>query len=129
MKITEDELVVQVENPVDFDSLKHHKVYPSNYLLCQQLDGYFGMLNGPTYENLVKYFWVRAEIYDKDAVKLKEKVKVLIDPSLEGKTREEMGLKEFTKTEIRSTVMGIHITFTEEIIGRATRRDVDGKFQ
>lgn len=55
MKITEDELVVQVENPVDFDSLNHHKVDLSNYLLYQQLDGYFGMLNGPTYENLVKY--------------------------------------------------------------------------
>jgi hypothetical protein len=56
MKITEDELVVQVENPVDFVSLKHHNVDLSNYLLYQQLDGYFGMLNGPTYENLVKYF-------------------------------------------------------------------------
>lgn len=56
MKITEDELVVQVENPVDFESLKHHKFYLSNYLLHQQLDGYFGMSNGPTYEGLVKYF-------------------------------------------------------------------------
>jgi len=55
-KITEDELDVQVENPIDFESLKHHKVDLSNYILYQQLDGYFGMLNGPTYEELVKYF-------------------------------------------------------------------------
>jgi len=54
----------------------------------QELDGYFGMLNGSTYENLVKYFWVRAEIYDKNAAKLEEEEKVLIDPSLEGKSRE-----------------------------------------
>ena len=62
LKIIEDELVFQVENPVDFESLKHHKVDLSNYLLHQQLDGYFGMLNGPAFEELVKYFWVRAEI-------------------------------------------------------------------
>jgi len=40
-----------------------------------------------------------------------------------------MGLKEFTITEIRSNVMGFTITITEEIIGKATRREVDGKFQ
>jgi len=45
------------------------------------------MLNGPTYEDLIKYFWVRAEIYNKHAAKLEEDEKVLIDPSLEGKTR------------------------------------------
>jgi len=61
MKITEDELVVQVENLVDFVSLKHHECDLSNYLLYQELDGYFGMLNGPTYENLVNYLWVRAK--------------------------------------------------------------------
>jgi len=53
----------------------------------------------------------------------------LIDPSLEGKTKVEIGLKEFTRTEICSTIMGIPITITEEIIGRASRRDVNGKFQ
>jgi len=40
-----------------------------------------------------------------------------------------MGLQEFTTTETRSTVMGIPLTITEVIIGRATRRDDDGKFQ
>jgi len=54
------------------------------------LDGYFGMLNGPTYEFLVKYFSVRAKIYCKHASKLEEDEKVLIEPSLKGKTREEM---------------------------------------
>jgi hypothetical protein len=103
----EYDLTVQVENPVDFESLKHHKCDLSNYLLYQQLNGYFGMLNGSMYENLVKYLWVRAEIYDKHAAKLDEDEKVLIDPSLEGKTRAEMGLKEFTKTKIRSNIMGI----------------------
>jgi len=46
---------------------------------------YFNMLNGPTYENLVRHFWVRAHIYDKIAAKLEETEKILIDPTLEGK--------------------------------------------
>ncbi len=50
------------------------------------------MLNCPTYENLVKHFWVRAFVYDKHAAKLEEAEKVLIDPFIEGKIREEMGL-------------------------------------
>jgi len=69
IKLEEDDLFVQVENPVDFKSLNHHGIDLSNYLLYQDLNGYFGMLNGPTYEYLVKYFWVRAEIYDKYAAK------------------------------------------------------------
>ena len=59
----------------------------TSYLKYQDLNGYFNMLNGPTYEDLIKYFWVRAEIYNKHAAKLEEDEKVLIDPSLEGKTR------------------------------------------
>jgi len=40
-----------------------------------------------------------------------------------------MGLKEFTRTEIRSNIMGIPITITEEVIGSAARRDFEGSFQ
>jgi len=64
MKTDEENLVVQVETPVDLISLKHHGVDVSSYLLHQGLNYYFGMLNGPTYEALVKHFWVRASIYD-----------------------------------------------------------------
>jgi len=59
---------------------------------------------------------------------LEEDEKVLIDPSLQGKTTVEMGLKEFTRTEIRSIIMGIPVTINEEVIGKACRRDVDGAF-
>ena len=54
---------------------------------------YFGMLNGPTCLTLVRHFWVRAQIYDLKASQLEMDEKVLIDPSLEGKTLEEMGLE------------------------------------
>lgn len=110
MKLEEDDLFVQVENPVDFISLKVYGVDLSDYLLVQDLDGYFGMLNGPTYEYLVKYFWVRAEIYDKFAAKQEENEKVLLDPNMKGKTREDKGFKPFTRTEIRSNLMGIQVS-------------------
>jgi len=54
---------------------------------------------------------------------------VLLNPDLKGKSRAEMGLKEFKRTEIRSNVMGIAVTITEEVIGRACRRSVEGVFQ
>jgi len=114
---------------VDFVSLARHDCDLSSYLRYQDLSGYFSMLNGPSYENLVKYFWVRAEIYDKYAAKAEEDHLVLLNPDLKGKSRDEMGLKKFRRTEIRSNVMGIPVTITEEVIGRACRRSVEGAFQ
>jgi hypothetical protein len=81
-----------VENPVDFISLAHHGCELRNFFHSQDLVGYFCMLNGPTYDNLIKHFWVRAEVYDIYAARLEEHEKVLIDPSLERKTREQFGL-------------------------------------
>ena len=129
MKLEEWQLKVQVENPVDFVSLARHDCDLSSYLRYQDLSGYFSMLDGPSYENLVKYFWVRAEIYDKHATKAEEDHMVLLNPELKGKSRTEMGLKKFKRTEIRSNVMGIPITITEEVIGKVCRRNVEGAFQ
>jgi len=60
---------------------------------------------------------------------MEEHEKVLIDPTLEGKTREELGLKPFTCTEIRSSIMGIPVSITEEIIARTIRRSTEGSFK
>jgi len=109
MTFEEWELTVQVERPVDFASLLHHGCDIMEYYESQDFGHYFSMLNGPTYENLVKYLWVRATVYDKHAAKMKEAEKVLIDPSLEGKTREEMGLEPFVDTEIRFSIMGVPV--------------------
>jgi len=43
------------------------------------------MLNGPTYVNLVKDFWVRAEVYDQEVALVEERQAVARDPSLKGK--------------------------------------------
>jgi len=41
---------------------------------------------------------------------LEEHKKALIDPTLEGKTKEQLGLKPFTCTEIRSSIMRIPVS-------------------
>jgi len=109
MKLEEWDMKIQTENPMDFTSLAHHGCDIRNYYEAQGLMEYFNMSNGPTYKTLVRQFWVRAHVYDKDAAKLEETEKVLIDPTLEGKSREEMGLEPFTCTEIRSSIMGIPV--------------------
>jgi len=87
------------------------------------------MLNGPAYQMLVRHFWVRVHVYDKDAANLEEIEKILIDLSLEGKSRAEMGLEPFTCTEIRSSIMGIHVFISENAIAFIIRRASEGSYK
>lgn len=70
MSLEEWDIHVQTENPVDFTSLAKHGCDIRKYYEAQGLMDYFDMLNGPSYENLVRHFWVRAHIYDLQAAKL-----------------------------------------------------------
>jgi len=120
---------VQVERPVDFMSLSNNGCNIVDYYEAQELDPYFSMRNGPTYESLVKHFWVRASIYDKHAAKLDKQHKVLLNPSLEGKSREDMGLEPFVNTEIRSSIMGVPIFIHQETIAYVIGRTSEGSFK
>jgi len=64
MSLEEWDLTVQVESPLDFTSLSHHGCNIKVYYEAQDLMSYFNMLNGPTYMNLIRHFWVRAHVYD-----------------------------------------------------------------
>jgi len=128
MAIPLDSFEVQSESPVDFASLKRNGMDLESLIAVQEMFPYFEMLNGPTYVTLVKDFWVRAEVYDVDAAKDEELKAVIKDPSLRGKTRKEMGLESFRQTEIRSFVMGIPITITEEVIAKACRVTASGRY-
>jgi len=128
MALEEWELKIQTANPVDFESLAYHGCDIKGYYEAQGLMSYFDMLNGPIYKTLVKHFWVRASVYDKTASEIEEKDKILIDPTLEGKTREEMGLDPFSCTEIRSSIMGIPVFILEWAIAHVLRRDASGKY-
>jgi len=128
MVIPLDSFEIQSESPVDFASLKRNGMDLESLIAVQEMFPYFEMLNGPTYVTLVKDFWVRAEVYDVEAVKEEEIKAVIKDSSLRGKTRQEMGLESFRQTEIRSSVMGIPITITEEVIAKACRVAANGRF-
>jgi len=56
MSLEEWELNMQVENPVDFISLAYHGCELRDIYQAQDLEDYFGMLNGPTYLSLVRHF-------------------------------------------------------------------------
>jgi len=128
MAIPYESFEVQIESPVDFASLNRNRMDMDALMAAQEMFPYFDMLNGPTYVKLVKDFWVRAEVYDLEAAKAEELQAVTRDPSLRGKTRKEMGLEPFRQTEIRSVVMGIPITITEEVIAKACRVTSTGRF-
>jgi len=128
MSLVEWELNVQVENPVDLLLLAHHGCDLRSIYQAQDLMEYFNMINGPTYLTLVRHFWVRAEIYDLKASQLEMEEKILIDPSLQGKTREEMGLEPFREEEIRSSIMGLSVVISVDIIAGAIRRASEGRF-
>jgi len=128
MAIPFESFKVQSESPVDFASLKRNGMDLESLIAVQEMFPYFGMLNGPTYVTLVKDFWARAEVYDVEAALAEEDEAMIRNPSLRGKTRQEMGLKSFRQTEIRSTVMGIPITITEEVIAKACRVAANGRF-
>jgi len=128
MAIPSESFEVQSESLVDFASLRRNGMNLESLISVQEMFPYFDMLNGPTYVTLVKDFWARAEVYDLEAALAEEDDTVIRNPTLRGKTREEMGLKSFNQTEIRSTVMGIPITITEEVIAKACRVSANGRF-
>ncbi|KEH17503.1 hypothetical protein MTR_0010s0130 [Medicago truncatula] len=122
-------LDVQVEAAVDFGSLERNGMDIKGYFAAQNMMDYFVMLNRLSYENLVKDFWVRAEVFDRKIAEEEEASVVKENPRLKGKSRTEMGLRPFKGTEIRSTVMGMEITITVETIAKACRCSNDGLFQ
>jgi len=128
MAIPFESFEVQSESPVDFASVKRNGMDLESLIAVQELFPYFDMLNGPTYVTLVKDFWARAEVYDVEAALDEEDKAMIRNPSLRGKTRQEMGLDSFRQTEIRSTVMGIPITIIEEVIAKACRVAPTGSF-
>jgi len=60
MAIPFEAFEVQIESPVDFESLKRKGMNLDALMAAQQMFPYFNMLNGTPYVKLVKDFWVRA---------------------------------------------------------------------
>jgi len=82
VNLKEHQLKIQVESHVNFKSLMFHGCDIKEYYVVQGLMKYFDMLNGPTYKTLVRHFWVRASVYDKEASEEEERNLVLLYPEL-----------------------------------------------
>ncbi|KAK2429330.1 hypothetical protein QL285_027779 [Trifolium repens] len=67
-------------------------------------------MNGPTYTELVKEFWMKASVITKERYYQKIKDMVAENPELEGKTPKEMGLRPFVTLEIESFVSGFRVS-------------------
>ncbi|CAJ2645748.1 unnamed protein product [Trifolium pratense] len=112
MEFPESQLTLLPEKMVDFDSLKENGYDVKPYFSAQGWNKYFDMLNGPIYPDLLKKFWMKARVFSKYEAKQEELAAIERNPSLKGKTRKEMGLLEFTGTQIRSNICGINLTFS-----------------
>ncbi|KAK2456967.1 hypothetical protein QL285_004284 [Trifolium repens] len=106
-----DELNVAIENPVDLESIRVNGFAEVVHLYKRQgLEYYFDLLNGPTYTEMVKEFWMKASVITRDAYNKKVREKIEENPELQDRTPEEMGLRSFVSTEIESFVAGFRIS-------------------
>jgi hypothetical protein len=105
------DLSFAIENPVDFESLRVNG-FPKikDRFERQGMLYYFDAMNGPTYVDAVKEFWMKASVISKDVYVRKVKDIVAKQLELEGKTPKEMGLRPFVTTEIESFVAGIRVS-------------------
>jgi hypothetical protein len=107
-----DELNFAMECPVDFESLRVNG-FPEvkTHFERQGMMYYFDILNGPTYNEFVKEFWMKATVITKTKYQVKLKELIAEKPELYGKTPAEMGLRPFVSTEIESYVAGFRVAF------------------
>ena len=106
-----DDLQFAVENPVDFESLRVNG-FPEVKELFEKQDlmYYFDILNGPTYTELIKEFWMKASVITRESYNANLKKLIKERPELQGKSHAAMGLRPFVSTEIESYVAGFRVS-------------------
>ncbi|MCI24925.1 NADH-ubiquinone oxidoreductase chain [Trifolium medium] len=98
MPFDKDALKLCFDKAVDFESLRVNGFDVEELFNKQGWNRYFEMLNGPIFAGLIKEFWMKASVFDKNYAELEEEPCLIKDPSLKGKTREQMGLRPFNGT-------------------------------
>ncbi|KAK2443385.1 hypothetical protein QL285_014494 [Trifolium repens] len=122
-----DELNVAIENPVDLESIRVNGFAEVVHLYKKQgLEYYFDLLNGPTYTEMVKEFWMKASVITRDVYDRKVKEKMKENPEFKERTPEEMGLRSFISTEIESFMAGFRISIRLSHILEALKLKRDG---
>ncbi|MCH95931.1 disease resistance protein, partial [Trifolium medium] len=86
------------------------------------------------YDKMVDFESLKANNFDVEELFLNQGWKrmeveqvVLKDPSLQGKTREQMGLKEYKGTKIRSNIAGLDVTITKAHFAKLLSLEDKGK--
>ncbi|KAK2456539.1 hypothetical protein QL285_003898 [Trifolium repens] len=115
------------EKFVDFESLKANGIDIQYLFDNQKWQNYFEMLNGFVYYDIVKYFWQKAKVYDKESADKEYKDMVEKNKELRGKTRKELGLKPYRGREIRSNILGINVVITQAHIAKILGLDNKGE--
>src|SRR4030066_2070929 len=65
--VSKESLKILIEQVVDFDSLGRNGVTVAEFFAFQKWSTFFQMLNGPTYKEMVKEFWIKVEVFDEEA--------------------------------------------------------------
>src|SRR4030065_2645114 len=98
--VPKDSLKVLVEQVIDFDSLMRNGIQVSRFFSAQSLNPFFQIHHGPTYTELVKNFWIKAEIFDKEASEKELALAMSLDKSNKKKIRTDFGLSGFMDTNM-----------------------------
>ncbi|KAK2444435.1 hypothetical protein QL285_015462 [Trifolium repens] len=122
------------QRPYKFDDLQFESLRVNGFpevkdrFERQGLMYYFDVMNGPTYNELVKEFWMKASIITK--AKYNERLKQLIKekPELRGKSPPETAIRPFVTTEIESFVAGFRVSIRLDHIYEALKLSDVGLF-
>ncbi|MCI23153.1 hypothetical protein A2U01_0044331, partial [Trifolium medium] len=130
IEIPYEKLDLVLEQLVDFESLQANGFDVKKLFQDQGWLGYFDILNGPVYTQLVKDFWKRCDIITQEEADKEYALKVAENPEKnKGKSRTELGLREFIETEIRSSCTGYEVTITQSTIAELLRITNKGIFK
>jgi hypothetical protein len=112
MEFPISELFCFIEKAVDFESLRVNGMGILKELFDKQsLSVYFDILNGPVYPNLVKDFWMKADVLNKNSFQ---------------RVSESGKISEYLGQEIRSEVSGVCIRIRAEHIRQVLRLPLSG---
>ncbi|KAK2389517.1 hypothetical protein QL285_063102 [Trifolium repens] len=124
-----DDLQFAVENPVDFEGLRVNGFPEVKELFEKQgLMYYFDILNGPTYTELIKEFWMKTSVVTRESYNANLKKLIKERPELQGKSHAAMGLRPFVSTEIESYVAGFRVSIRLVHIYEALKLSSDRLF-
>ncbi|MCI17884.1 hypothetical protein A2U01_0039035, partial [Trifolium medium] len=119
IEIPYEKLDLVLEQPVDFESLRANGFDVKKLFQDQGWLGYFDILNGPVYD-----------IFTQEDADKEYNNKVAENPDKNrGKSRAELGLREFTETVIRSGCTGYEVVITQTTIAELLRIPNKGIFK